>query len=99
MLKSDKIGRGKRQRIQKKIDRIKAGKLKEDLGETGATSDLNPKEVKEKKTPREKVEKLLNKRDEKMNQKANKKPVIAEEADILKQSKNKKRKERRMRAG
>jgi hypothetical protein len=42
---------------------------------------------------------MLNKRDEKINQKAVKKPVVAEEAEIVKQSKNKKRKERRMRAG
>ena len=68
MLKSEKIGRGKKQRIQKKIDRIKRGDIKEDIGETGATSDLNPK--KDKKTAREKVEKMLNKRDEKINQKA-----------------------------
>lgn len=87
--------RGKRQRIQKKIDKLE-GKIV-DAPEKKAEEEVAPV------TAKNKVQNLLQKRDQKMADKEDKKNKRAdplsklneEDKEILKVSKNKKRKERR----
>ena len=79
------ISRGQKQRIKNKIARL-----------TGQEKTKVEKEGEQKLTAKEKIENLLKKREQKKEQK---KPVIGEDdKKIIKQIKNKKREQRRIRS-